>query len=121
MEEMRELEEETTTQMRPYIVIIFAAFFVYLFTSIVLLQTFFIPLEQHTGAMDVEPLLSPEDFTNFFYRTMMTSGVMGGLMAGKIGERRVLGGLKYALLLVEVGYLIFYFSIAPNWIAGDLL
>jgi flagellar protein FlaJ len=126
MEEMRELEEETTTQMRPYIIIIFAAFFVYLFTSIILLQTFFIPMEEYTGALEVEPLLTPGEFTNFFYRTMMVSAILGGLMSGKIGSRRTLAGLKYAIFLVVLGYVIFFFTIPPNWseveiVFGDLI
>jgi flagellar protein FlaJ len=121
MEEMRELEENTTTQMRPYIIIIFAAFFVYLFTSIILLQTFFIPMEEYTGALEVEPLLSPEEFTNFFYRTMMVSAILGGLMSGKIGTRRTLAGLKYAIILVVLGYVIFFFTIPPNWSDLDIV
>lgn len=115
MEEMKEMEQETTNQMRPYVIIVYAAFFVYLFTSIILLNSFFIPLVEYGGMVSPAGVLSNADFTNFFYRTMMTSALMGGLMAGKIGERRTVGGLKHAIIQISVGYIIFFVSMPPNW------
>ena len=37
-------------------------------------------------------------------------------MSGKIGERRTLGGLKHAIVQLVAGYIIFFFSIPPNWL-----
>ncbi len=54
-------------------------------------------------------------FKDFFYQDMLVSGLTGGLMAGKIGERRVAGGMKHAILLVLLGYIIFFVGIPPNW------
>lgn len=116
MEEMREMEQETTNQMRPYVVIIYAAFFVYIFTSIILVTSFFVPLVEYGDVAGSGGGLTTEDFKNFFYQTMMTSAVMGGLMSGKIGERRTLGGLKHAIVQLVAGYIIFFFSIPPNWL-----
>jgi len=116
MEEMGEMEQETTTQMRPYVVIIYAAFFVYVFTSIILLTSFFVPLVEYGGVVSPTSVLAMEDFNSFFYRTMMISALMGGLMAGKIGERYILGGLKHAIIQMTVGYVIFFVSVPPNWV-----
>ena len=52
---------------------------------------------------------------DFFYQDMLVSALTGGLMAGKIGERRVAGGMKHSILLVVVGYAIFFAGIPPNW------
>ena len=41
---------------------------------------------------------------DFFYKDMLVSGVTGGLMAGKLAERRVAGGLKHAIVLCSLGY-----------------
>jgi hypothetical protein len=46
---------------------------------------------------------------------MIISSLMGGLIAGKIGERRVLGGFKHFIVQVVVGYIIFFVTIPPNW------
>lgn len=115
MEEMREMERETTSQMRPYLVIIYAAFFVFLFTSVILLRSFFIPLEGYGGLLGATSVVGTGDFNDFFYRTMIISAFMGGLMAGKISERRTLGGLKHAIIQVVIGYVIFFVTIPPNW------
>ena len=114
-EEMREMERETTSQMRPYIIIVYAAFFVFLFTSVILLSSFFIPLEGYGELMSSTSVVSTGDYTNFFYRTMIISSLMGGLIAGKIGERSVLGGFKHFIVQVVVGYIIFFVTIPPNW------
>jgi flagellar protein FlaJ len=116
MEEMREMERETTSQMRPYLVIIYAAFFVFLFTSVILLRSFFIPLEGYGELLSTNGVVGTGDYNNFFYRTMIVSSFMGGLMAGKIGERRTLGGLKHAIIQVVVGYVVFFVTIPPNWV-----
>jgi flagellar protein FlaJ len=90
MEEMKEMDKETTAQMRPYLIIIYTAFFVFVFTSIILLSAFFVPLESYTQIINPVMAVGPREFRDFFYRTMFVSGLLGGLMAGKIGERRVI-------------------------------
>jgi ABC-type glucose/galactose transport system permease subunit len=52
---------------------------------------------------------------DFFYKDMLVSAVTGGLMAGKLGERRITGGLKHAIILSIVGYAIFFITIPPSW------
>ena len=121
MEQMREMERETTSQMRPYLVIIYAAFFVFLFTSIILLGSFFIPLEGYGDMISPTATVSSAAYNDFFYRTMIISALMGGLMAGKIGERRVSGGLKHFIVQVVVGYVIFYVTIPPVWAGGAVV
>jgi hypothetical protein len=53
---------------------------------------------------------------DFFYKDMLVSGVTGGLMAGKLGEQRVAGGLKHAIILCAIGYAIFFIAIPPVWV-----
>ena len=115
MEEMRELDKETAAQMRPYLIIIYTAFFVFAFTSIILLSSFFVPLESYTQVINPIVSVGPREFRDFFYRTMFVSGILGGLMAGKIAERRVVAGLKHSTILTIIGYVTFYLTIPPNW------
>jgi flagellar protein FlaJ len=117
MEEMRETDRETTSQMRPYLVIVYAAFFVFVFTSIILLRSFFAPLESYPQILSPLSIVGVAGFKDFFYRTMLVSALVGGLMAGKIGERRVVGGLKHSIIMMVSGYVIFFVLIPPNWMA----
>ena len=116
MEEMKEIDEDTTAQMRPYIVVIYVAFIVFLFTAIILVQSFFTPLEGYPQILSQFSIVGVKAFKDFFYKNMLISAVTGGLMAGKIAERRVLGGLKHAIALSLVGYVVFFILVPPNWI-----
>lgn len=115
MEDMRQMDKETTSQMKPYTIVVYAAFFVFAFTSVVLVRSFFAPLQGLPQILSPLSVGGVSDLKDFFYRTMLMSALVGGLMAGKIGERRVAGGLKHSIVLMVVGYAIFYFLIPPNW------
>ncbi|UCH03168.1 MAG: type II secretion system F family protein [Candidatus Bathyarchaeota archaeon] len=115
MQEIREMDRETSSQMRPYIIIIYAAFFVFVFTSIILVTSFFQPLEGTPQMLSPVVLPSVGEYKDFFYRTMVISGLMGGLMAGKISGLRALGGLKHSISQLVIGYIVFFVMIPPNW------
>jgi flagellar protein FlaJ len=116
MEEMNDMDKETSAQMKPYIIIIYAAFFVFIVTAILLVRSFLAPMQGAPQIMSQVSLGSTSGLKNFFYEDMLVSAVTGGLMAGKLGERRVAGGLKHAIILSIVGYMIFFFSIPPSWV-----
>jgi flagellar protein FlaJ len=116
MQEMKEIDEDTDAQMRPYIIIIYAAFLVFLFTAVILVRSFFAPLEGYPQVLSQFTVVGVSEFTDFFYKNMMMSAVTGGLMAGKIGERRILGGLKHAIVLIVLGYIVFLLIIPPTWV-----
>ena len=115
MEEMKEIDRDTSAQMKPYIIVIYAAFAVFIVTAILLVNSFFAPME---GAQQIQSNLAvggTGGFKDFFYQNMLVSALTGGLMAGKIGERRVASGMKHSILLAAVGYLIFFAAMPPNW------
>jgi flagellar protein FlaJ len=118
MEEMRETDREANANMRSYIIIVYVAFAVFLWIGIILLESFFKPLEGSRQALSSLSTVGLREFNDFFYKTMIVSGSMGGLMAGKIGERRVAGGLKHSIVMVIAGYLIFYLFAPPNWVGA---
>jgi len=115
MEGMKEIDSETDSEMRPYTIIVYTAFFVFLFVALILVQSFFMPLEGSQQILSTVTIVGVREFKDFFYRTMLVSALMGGLMAGKIGERRVLSGLKHSIIMLVAGYIIFFLTIPPNW------
>ena len=116
MEEMRESDKETSSQMKPYLIIIYVAFYIFLLTTIILLGSFFAPLEGSQQILSPASIGGIRVYKDFYYRTMLVSALMGGLMGGKIGERRVLGGLKHSIVMMISGYIIFFLTIPPNWV-----
>jgi len=87
-------------------------------TSIILLGSFFAPLEGMQQILNPLAVGGIIQYKDFYYRTMIVSAFLGGLMAGKIGERRVLGGLKHSVIMMVSGYLIFFYTISPNWVVA---
>jgi len=116
MEDMKQTDKETSSQMKPYIVVVYAAFFVFAFTSVILVRSFFAPLQGLPQILNPLSIGGISDLKDFFYRTMLMSALVGGLMAGKIGERRVAGGFKHSIMMMLMGYAIFFLLIPPNWV-----
>jgi flagellar protein FlaJ len=115
MEDLSQMDRESSSQMIPYILIIYVAYFVFLITSIILLNSFFKPLEELSDVISMGMTVTVTQFTDFFYQTMLISGLMSGLMTGKISELRVKAGLKHSIILIILGYLIFFVTIPPNY------
>lgn len=116
MEEMNEMDKETSAQMFPYVIVIYAAFAVFIGTAAVLVQSFFSPLQGSATMLSDVTVGSVDLYKDFFYKDMLVSAVTGGLMSGKLGERRIAGGLKHAFVLALVGYFVFFVLVPPNWV-----
>ncbi len=101
------LEKERKTQTRPYIAIIYVAFFVFLFTIVLLFKTFFVSVEGLP--MLVTPVMSPLAMQRIFLHMTIIQGLFGGLVAGKMGEGTMNAGLKHSLVMMLFGYIILRF------------
>ena len=102
-------DNERKTQTRPYLAIIYVAFFVFLFTIIMLFKSFFV------DAVDFElsqfELMSTDEARRIFFHMNSIQGFFGGLVAGKMGEGTVGGGLKHSVILLLCGFLAFKFVV----------
>ncbi|MEM3730634.1 MAG: type II secretion system F family protein [Candidatus Bathyarchaeia archaeon] len=97
------LDKERRNQTRPYIAIIYVAFFVFLFTIILLFKSFFVTIEglPSLGAA----VISAEDLKRMFFHMTTIQGFFGGLIAGKMGEGTINAGLKHSLTMMLCGYI----------------
>jgi flagellar protein FlaJ len=102
-------DDERKNQTRPYLAIVYVAFFVFLFTIIILLKSFF------GEVVDFElnrfELMPPSEARTIFFHMSSIQAFFGGLVAGKMGEGTVGGGLKHSVILLAVGYLAFKFLV----------
>ncbi len=102
-------DDERKSQTRPYIAIIYVAFFVFLFTIIMLFKSFFVDLtDLSTGQFE---LMSPTEARSIFFHMSTIQAFFGGVVAGKMGEGTVGGGLKHSVILLTCGYLAFKFVV----------
>ncbi len=102
-------DAERKTQTRPYLAIIYVAFFVFLFTIIMLFKSFFVDMADiPTSQFE---LMAPEEARKIFFHMGAIQAFFGGLVAGKMGEGTVGGGLKHSVILLICGYLTFKFVV----------
>jgi flagellar protein FlaJ len=97
------LDKERRTQTRPYIAIIYVAFFVFLFTVILLFRSFFVSVEglPMLGAS----VTSSAEMQRLFFQMMSIQAFFGGIVAGKMGDGTASAGLKHSLVLMLCGYI----------------
>ena len=102
-------DEERKTQTRPYLAIVYVAFFVFLFTVIMLFKSFFVDV------VDFEltqfELMAPNEARSLFFHMSAIQAFFGGLVAGKMGEGTIGGGLKHSVILLACGFLAFKFMV----------
>jgi flagellar protein FlaJ len=97
------LDKERRTQTRPYIAIIYVAFFVFLFTIILLFKSFFVSIE---GLPILgSTVMAPTEIQRIFFHMTSIQAFFGGLVAGKMGDGTVSAGLKHSLILMLCGYI----------------
>lgn len=100
-------DQERKTQTRPYVAIIYVAFFVFLFTVVMLSKSLFGPMSKLSGAQFA--IMTSEEARRVFFHMSAIQAFFGGLMAGKMGEGTVGAGLKHSVILLTCGYLVFKF------------
>lgn len=97
------LDKERRNQTRSYIAIIYVAFFVFLFTIILLFKSFFSSVE---GLPILgSAVMAPEEMQRMFFHMTAIQAFFGGLVAGKMGEGSINAGLKHSLVLMLCGYI----------------
>jgi flagellar protein FlaJ len=97
------LDKERKTQARPYIAIVYVAFFVFIFTILLLFKSFFVSIEQLPTLGTA--LMAPEEMERTFFQMTLIQALFGGLVAGKMGEGTINAGFKHCLVLMICGYL----------------
>jgi flagellar protein FlaJ len=97
------LDKERRNQTRPYIAIIYVAFFVYLFTIVLLFQSFFVTMEDLP--LLGKTVMAPVEIQRMFFHMTAIQAFFGGLVAGKMGEGTINAGLKHSLIMMLCGYL----------------
>lgn len=101
------LDRERRAQTRPYIAIVYVAFFVFLFTIVLLFKSFFVSIEQLPSLGTA--LMAPEDIRRMFFHMTTIQAFFGGLVAGKMGEGTITAGLKHCLIMMLCGYMALKF------------
>ncbi len=103
------MEKERKAQTRPYIAIIYVAFYVFLFTIVLLFKTFFVSIEG--SPILGSAIMSAEETERLFFHMAAFQAFFGGLIAGKMSEGSLNAGLKHSFVMLASMYLVFMFAL----------
>jgi flagellar protein FlaJ len=101
-------DAERKTQTRPYVAITYVAFFVFLFTIVMLFKSFFVRMSE-MSTTEFAAIMTLKEARRVFFHMSSIQAFFGGLMAGKMGEGTIGAGLKHSVILLTCGYLVLKF------------
>jgi flagellar protein FlaJ len=108
------MKRERSMSMMIYIVIIYIAFFVFVGVIYVISTTFLTEMADAGAKMASSgtqaSFLSSfnlDEYTRLFKHACLIQGLSSGLMAGAMGEGKVLAGLKHSIVMMTIAYVIF--------------
>ena len=110
--ELKMLSEKRSAETSPYVVICYIAYFVFV-VVIIVLSTQFLPMMEESAAAGGAAasgfgMASPDValYRTLFFHALVLQGFFSGLVTGKIGEGRMIAGLKHSLVLVAISFVI---------------
>ncbi|MBU4222071.1 MAG: hypothetical protein KKA10_10715, partial [Euryarchaeota archaeon] len=113
----KEMEEERSRSIKLYVMILYIAFFVFLYVSWSLMTGFF-PQMPEVQPGDVAEIAGESiSFAGFdkqlyirlFFHAAVLEGFFSGLVAGQLGEGSMKLGLKHGLIMISMAYVMFLF------------
>jgi len=115
--ELKSLEKRRTADMTPYVMVCYVTFFVFLCVLLVLYHSF-IPTMVEAGEAVAEAgtagrggvmirVVDVETLKMLFFHCGIIQGICSGLVAGKLGEGKVIAGLRHAVVLASAAFGLF--------------
>lgn len=120
--DMRNLEKERRSAMKPYIITIYISFMVFLVTAILLVDNFFSEIENVQGQLEeaatetsggIPPtfraLLGMDvgQLNDYLFHMSLIEALFGGLAAGKIGSGKFTAGIPHIIILMVITLVAF--------------
>lgn len=117
--EVLALRSERRNNMLIYVIIVLISFLVFVFVIMILVSTFLSTMAT-AGSAAVAAGAGGSSFignvdlffyTRLFSHAAMIQGIFSGLVAGQMGEARVVAGLKYSAIMLLIAWMVFRFMV----------
>jgi flagellar protein FlaJ len=103
--------QEQQNNMKPYLYTVYAAIAIFLIISFVVLNQFLIPLaasaQNPSGLGSAITVLDTNYYTSILFWASVVESLFAGLIAGKIGDRCYLAGLRHSVILLILSLVFF--------------
>lgn len=109
---MSEYKDEKDTQMGPYILLVYLGNIIFLGISWTIIGQFLGPLAERSqdpaiAQSGMIQMLNLNYYKSILFWAAVIEGLMGGLVAGKIKDNRIAGGLIHSVILLLISILFF--------------
>ena len=112
--DLKEIERETSSMIKPYVMICYVVFYVFIAVILILYSSFIKPLST-MGKASFLATIDPLIYTQLFFHMLMFEGLFIGLAAGKMAEKKIIAGLRHSIILIVSGYFIFHYFVGWAW------
>ena len=115
--EIVNLKQERSNNMIIYVIIVLVSFAVFCFVIAILVSSFLTTMAtagakaSATGARGFGGIIDLFLYKRLFAHAAMLQGFFSGLVAGQMGEGRVIAGLKYSAIMLLIAWVVFRFFI----------
>jgi flagellar protein FlaJ len=115
--EVVNLSQERSNNMLIYVIIVLVSFAVFLFVIAILVSTFLTTMATAgasaaaSGARGFMGQIDLFQYKRLFTHAGMLQGFFSGLVAGQMGEGRLIAGLKYSAIMLFIAWVTFRFFI----------
>ena len=115
--EVVNLAQERSNNMLIYVIIVLVSFAVFLFVIAILVSTFLTTMATAgasaaaAGARGFMGQIDLFQYKRLFTHAALLQGFFSGLVAGQMGEGRLIAGLKYSAIMVIIAWVTFRFFI----------
>ena len=115
--EVVNLSQERSNNMLIYVIIVLVSFAVFLFVIAILVSTFLTTMATagasaaSSGARGFMGQIDLFQYKRLFTHAGLLQGFFSGLVAGQMGEGRLISGLKYSAIMVIIAWATFRFFI----------
>ncbi|UJG43339.1 MAG: type II secretion system F family protein [Candidatus Heimdallarchaeum endolithica] len=121
VQQLLDLKKEREGAMKPYLMICYAAYIIFVLVVFILFQTFFYPF----GTLDVSSEMFSfnidlHTLSVLFLHMLAVQGFFTGLVAGKMAKTKVKAGLMHSVILMFVGWFAFKVLIQNQLITLNL-
>ena len=117
--EVVNLAQERSNNMLIYVIIVLVSFAVFLFVIAILVSTFLTTMatagasaaSSGAGAKGFIGQIDLFGYKRLFSHAALLQGFFSGLVAGQMGEGRLIAGLKYSAIMLFISWITFRFFI----------
>ena len=111
------MEEERKAQLKPYVLVVYISFVLFIVIVYVLYTSFFTPLQaMPTATGGLAPAMPLSLSWVLLYHMSFVLATFSGLIAGVLEDGRVQSGLKHVFGMLILAYMFFREMVEPMWL-----